>query len=283
MAVRRSLVCLWVVLVTATLPLEAHAQFRSLAESMFRGENEEGSAEEIETDRDSFTPSTRVVGAGRVVFEAAHSFIDNRGVSDTHSFPEILTRVGLSDDIEFRFGWNYEIGGASSPVSGNVPDSLEEEGALERSSKIYYGAKFFLTEQSQWMPESSVILQGFTPTSGESNDSSIVATYVVGWRGEQCVWDTAIRFSTGSLEEDDFNVWAPSTVLKFPVAERWKGHVEYFGLMSDGRATESSQHFFSPGAHYLINEDVEMGFRVGWGLNTESPNFFSNVGLGLRY
>ena len=33
---------------------------------------------------------------------------------------------------------------------------------------------------------------------------------------------------------------------------------------------------FSPGVHYLITRDLEIGVRVGWGLNRQSPNFFSN-------
>jgi hypothetical protein len=83
--------------------------------------------------------------------------------------------------------------------------------------------------------------------------------------------------------EDGFNVWSPSAVLKVPVGERWKAHVEYFGILSDGRADETVQHFFSPGAHYLITPDLEIGLRVGWGLNDETPSFFSNAGLGWRY
>jgi hypothetical protein len=135
-----------------------------------------------------------------------------------------------------------------------------------------------------WVPASTVILQGFTPTSGEANDTQMSATYVFGWSSSGgAVWDTAIRYSTGSFEEDDFNVWAPSTVLKVPVGERWKVHAEYFGIFSNGRADESVQQFFSPGAHYLITPNFEIGVRVGWGLNDEAPNFFSNAGLGWRY
>src|SRR3974390_1471048 len=35
--------------------------------------------DEIETDRDSFTPATSVVGASRTVVESSWSFIDHRG------------------------------------------------------------------------------------------------------------------------------------------------------------------------------------------------------------
>ena len=40
---------------------------------------------------------------------------------------------------------------------------------------------------------------------------------------------------------------------------------------------------FSPGDHYLITENLEIGVRVGWGLNEQSARFFSNAGLGWRF
>jgi hypothetical protein len=65
---------------------------------------------EIETDRDSFTPATSVVGRKRLVVESAYSFIDNRGVPETHSLPEIVARYGIADNVELRLGVNYEVG-----------------------------------------------------------------------------------------------------------------------------------------------------------------------------
>lgn len=239
---------------------------------------------EIETDRDSFTPSTSTVGCGQTVFEGAYTFIDNREVPETHSFPEFLVRYGILANVELRFGWNYEIGGAGSPVSGNVPSDLSEDAELEEESRALYGAKFDLTEQCSWVPGSSLIVQGFTPTSGEATDSQVSVTHVFGWKlPNERVLDFGNRFSTSSLDHDDFNVWSPSSVLKMPVGERWRAHVEYFGVFTDGREAETVQHFVSPGAHYLITPDREVGARFGWGLNEQSPNFFINVGLGLRF
>jgi hypothetical protein len=251
-------------------------------ESLGEGEPEE--EDEIETDRDSFTPATTLAGCGRVIVEAAHTFVDNRTVPETHSFPELLVRYGASDWLELRIGWNYEVGGAGSPVSGNVPDDFEEGDELEREHRLLYGVKAWMTEQEGWRPESVVILQGFTPTGGEATDTQLAASYVFGWAlPNRWVWDSAIRYSTGSLEEDRFDVWAPSTVLKIPVGERWKVHAEYFGVFTSNRADETVQQFASPGAHYLVTSNLEIGVRVGWGLNDEAPNFFSNAGLGWRY
>jgi hypothetical protein len=254
-------------------PLEFGAEF-----------GEELEPDEIETDRDSFTPATTITACGRLIVEAAHSFIDNRAVPETHSYPELLVRYGAYDWLELRIGSNYEVGGAGSPVSGNVPSDFGEEDGLEHGHRLLYGFKAWMSEQDAWRPESAVILQGFTPTSGEATDTEASATYVFGWTlPNRWVWDSALRYSTASLEEDSFDVWAPSTVLKVPLGERFKAHVEYFGVFTDHRADETVQHFVSPGVHYLVNEDLEIGVRVGWGLNDEAPRFFSNVGLGYRY
>jgi hypothetical protein len=240
--------------------------------------------DEIETDRDSFTPATTTAGDQRWIVEAAHSFSDNRSVPETHSYPELLVRRGVGDWLELRIGWNYEIGGAGSPISGNVPSDLGEDAEIDEESRSFYGVKAVLTDQCGWRPASTVIVQGLTPTSGETTETQMSATYIFGWTGENgVVWDSAIRFSTSSLEEDNFHLWAPSTVVKVPIGERWKAHAEYFGIFSDGREDESTQHFFSPGAHYLVTPNLEIGCRVGWGLNGQAPNFFSNAGIGWRY
>ncbi len=239
---------------------------------------------EIQTDRDSFTPATSIAGQGSWIFESAYSFIDNRNVPETHSFPELLLRLGISDIAELRFGWNYEIGGAANPVSGNVPSDIEGSEGLEEEARLLYGTKIQLTDQRGWKPQSAFILQGFTPTMGEATATDLSATYVTGWTlPSECILDFGLRYGMTSFEGDHFNTWSPSTVIKVPVGERWKFHAEYFGIFSDGRENESAQHFFSPGGHYLINKNFELGTRVGWGLNDQTPNFFTNVGLGIQF
>ena len=68
-------------------------------------------------------------------------------------------------------------------------------------------------------------------------------------------------------------------MLKRPIGERIETHIEYFGIFSDGREIATVRHFVSPGVHYLLTPDLEVGIRSGWGLNEQSANFFSNVGF----
>lgn len=241
--------------------------------------------EPIETDRDSFTPATSTVSRRRVIVESAYSFIDERVVKDTHSYPEFVARIGLTDWFEMRIGASYEVGGAGDSVSGGGGGPIiGTPGVLESESQVLYGFKVATSRQLGWMPRSAVILQGFTPLSGPEAASSFLAGYVWGWRlPNGWEWDSAIRLLTDEFEADRHNVWAPSTVLKIPVADRWNAHAEYFGEMSSHLAEPRREHYFSPGVHYLVTPNLEVGVRVGWGLNPEASNFFSNVGFGWRF
>jgi hypothetical protein len=246
---------------------------------------QEVAADHIETDRDSFTPATVTAGAGRLIVESGYSFIDNRNVPETHSFPELIARYGVNDWFELRIGSNYEVGGASNSISGGGGGDDDFASAeIETEAKVIYGLKAALSDQDGWMPRSVVIAQAATPTSGVETATHFVGTYAWGWElDENWLWDSAIRYGDGKAADDAFDRWAPSTVLKCNVAEQWNAHLEYFGVFTDGRGDELNQSYVSPGLHYLVTSDIEVGVRVGWGLGGDAANFFSNVGVGLRY
>lgn len=241
-------------------------------------------AEHLETDRDSFTPSTTTVAPGRWIFESSYSFVDNRNTPERHSFPELILRRGLSERFELQLGTNYEVGGEGSSVSGGTDGGAEGAGEITEETIFLYGLKTKLSEHHGFRPQSSVIVQGRTPVSGPGTHTILTAGYVFGWElPEEWTLDSGIRMSDNEEEGDSFNTWAPSVVLRKQFAERWNVHGEYFGLFSDGLTESFSHQFFSPGIHYLISPDVEVGCRVGWGLNEQSANFFSNIGIGWRY
>jgi hypothetical protein len=129
-----------------------------------------------------------------------------------------------------------------------------------------------------------LILEAFTPTGGEVTATQFATTYAMGWELPRH-WrlDTAMRYVLESEKGDHFNVWAPSVVLRMPLGKSWNVHVEYFGLYSQDRAEDFARHYFSPGAHYLVTPDLEIGARVGWGLNEQAARFFCNAGLGWRF
>ncbi len=265
------------------LPAEVRASYQEAAESEFGSESEEGEEEdEIETDRDSFTPATTLVGAGRSMLESSYSIIDNRASLDRHSFPELLLRVGLTDWFELRLGANVEIGGGGT-VSGSELGGDEEGTGSKTETNVLYGFKAALTDQIGWVPRSALIVQANTPTSGPDTATQLVTGYVAGWTlPNGWIWDYSVRYVAANEEHDHFNQWAPSTVLKIPFYEKWNTHIEYFGIFSDNKADNVNPQYFSPGVHYLISPNCEVGVRTGWGINRDAANFFANVGIGWR-
>jgi hypothetical protein len=248
------------------------------------GEPADPFEDRIETDRDSFTPSTKTTGVGRFILESSFSFEDNRHTPETYSFPELLVRYGLTERIELRLGWNYEVGGNGSAVSGDEGGQDIFGSGIHSDARMLYGIKIQTSKQEKWLPESCVILQGFTPTAGENTATQLLADYVFGWELPR-KWrlDASLRYGTESEGGDRFEVWAPSVVLRVPLGERINVHAEYFGLFSQQKEDEFCRQFFSPGVHYLVTPNVEVGVRVGWGLNDQSSRFFSNVGFGWRF
>jgi hypothetical protein len=237
--------------------------------------------EELETDRDSFTFAPTTAGRDLSILESSYSFIDNRTGPEAHSVPETLLRRGVGDRLELRLGFNYEAGGPGT-VSGSEVGGQDIE--TEDESRVLYGVKVETSEQDGWLPRSAAVVQGYTPTYGPSTVSTVVVGESLGWRfANGWEWTSAMRYGTGFDKGDAFNQWAPSTVVKAPVGERWNVHVEYFGILSTGKEEPVDAQFASFGGHVLVTEDFELGLRVGWGLTDSSPNFFTNLGIGVRY
>lgn len=254
-----------------------------LREAEERGEAE-GDEDEIETDRDSFTPATTSVARGRTIFESAYTFIDNRRTFDTHSYPEFLARLGVSDRLEARLGWNAEVGGEGNTVSSEGGEEDFESPRIVRESQVSYGLKYVVQRQAGWLPDLAVITTGQTPTSGPETATTFVGTVVTGWTlANRSKVDAAIRYSADVVEHDHHNLWAPSIVWKLPVWSRANVHAEYFGIFTTGRRDNTNAQYLSPGIHFLVTPDLEVGVRGGWGLNDDSARFFVNTGLGLRF
>jgi hypothetical protein len=238
--------------------------------------------EPLETDRDSFTPATTLAGPGLNIVESSYSFIENASRRDGHSLPELLLRRGITPWLEMRLGYNWESGGTSNPISGEEFD--EENFSSEPESRVIYGGKLQTTVPDGWIPRSALIVEATTPVDRPATDTNISASQVFGWvLPNRWVWDSSFRFSSSSDEYESFTLWAGSSVIKIPLDERWNAHLEGFGTFSDDKDRAMCRYYFSPGLHATLNPNLEVGVRVGWGLNQQSADFFANVGLGVRF
>lgn len=236
---------------------------------------------ELNTDRDAFTPATTTVDVGTMLTEASYVWIDNPGAPPTNSFPELLVRVGASERLEWRLGFNYEQGSGGAVVSAvEVGEAvLNAEAGSEAS--VLYGCKLLLAEGDGWIPRSVAIFEGFTPVAGEVWGTEPAATYAFGWElPEQWRFDAAARYTYADSEEGRFDRWSPSVVLRMPLAERIEVHAEWFGTWSQGLINDSGQQYVGPGGHFMLLPGLEIGCRMGWGLTRDAAGYYFDTGIG---
>ena len=240
--------------------------------------------QELDTDRDAFTPATTTAKAGTVLTEASYVWIDNRGMPATNSYPELLVRIGASERFEWRLGYNYELNPGGSVVAAVEVGEQPKEEAGGEEANLLYGFKLRVTDQAGWIPRSVATVEAFTPVVGDLQGTEPTATYAFGWElPAEWRFDTAIRYSYAESEEGWFNRWMPSAVLRIQVSERLEVHAEWFGSWTEGLADNTLQPFAGPGTHFMLTPTFEIGCRMGWGLTRDAAGYFVDTGVGWRF
>jgi len=240
--------------------------------------------EELNTDRDAFTPATTTAKAGNVLTEASYVWIDNRGLPATNSYPELLVRIGVHERFEWRFGFNYEQNSGGSVVAAVEVGEPPRGGTGSEEANLLYGVKVRVTDQAGWLPRSAAIVEAFTPVYGDIWGTEPSATYAFGWAlPAEWQFDTAIRYARAESEEGWFDRWMPSTVLRIPVTERLEVHAEWFGSWTQGLAEDTLQPFAGPGTHFMLTPTFEIGCRTGWGLTRDAAGYFVDTGVGWLF
>ena len=249
--------------------------------------------ERMETDRHDFTQSPKTVGRGVAQIEAGYTYFykdQNEEIEQSHTTPELMLRLGLTEDIEFRIRWNY--------VWQTVDLAEQEENEVfEGAEDLQWSFKLALTDQDGFLPESALKLASTAPTGGSDWTTEHVEfgfIYIYDWQIAEG-WNLA--GSTGMLTQglDDFGmlpdepaddrflVWIQSVALGFEVSERNTMYVEWFGEFSNGLAEEFTLSIFNIGIDHYFTDDFLVDLRVGMGLTDDSDDLFAGVGGGFRF
>jgi hypothetical protein len=169
-----------------------------------------------------------------------------------------------------------------------LPDAGDIAGffGANAEQQMLYGLKAVVTEQSGWIPGSALLVQGHTPTGGPELATQLRTGYVLGWTlPNRWDFDAALRFGTDKDHEGGYRLWAPSAVLKIPLTptKSWFTHLEYFGVMTQGKENDTNLHFVDVGLHHLFTPNIEAGAIVAFGPHPGGMNLVTNVGIGMRF
>lgn len=100
------------------------------------------------------------------------------------------------------------------------------------------------------------------------------------WRGVTIGGNGNLAFPVD--EGDHFAQGQGSVYLSFPWMDRLSGFVEYFVIGSGGSASSAAQ-YVDAGVAYLLDDRVQVDFRVGAGLNSAADNWFIGTGVSFLF
>ncbi len=254
------------------------------------GQQRDPFEERIETERHDFTQSAVTVGRGVMQIEGGYTYFykdEGDAIESAHTLPEMLFRVGLTEDIEFRIRWNY------AWIFSN------EEEPRTGSEDLRYGLKLQISRQPEAgiIPTSALELRGTAPTGGKvftTESIELNFDYIYQW---QLAEGLTFAGSTGmgsngfgefgllpdEPTEENFISVTQSAVLGLELSEANTLYAEWFGIFSDGLEDEFSTSIFNIGVDHYVSDNFVLDIRFGVGLTSDSDDFFTGIGGGYRF
>ncbi len=209
---------------------------------------------------------------------------DDDEIEQTHTGPESMLRLGLTEDIEFRLRWNY---------AWRFIDEADNEDSAQDMIMTF---KLGMTAEDHLIPESALEIRGTAPTGGAAWSTTRVEfglDYIYAWKLAEG-WELygSSGFATSGLDDfsllpeepdtDHFIVWSQSAALGVELTERTTLYVEWFGLFSYALEDDFGIGVGNLGVDYYVTDDFVVDFRIGIGLTGEADDFFSGIGGGFR-
>ncbi len=231
---------------------------------------------EMATDRPDFTEGTQIIDAGHFQIESGYTYYYDANTdgqsSELHVLPEFLLRIGIMEDIEFRF---------------NMPGYIFEEQNKNGLSDFSSGYKHSLFEQGDVLPEISYIAELGLPTGSDNQGTDgLEPALKILWAyqlNEHYSIAGNINFASRHGQDERFIESAASLSSAYAINEKLGVYSEYFGIYPEGGTkNEFDQHYLNGGFTYGLNDNLQLDIRSGFGLNSSAADFFSGIGLSYR-
>ncbi|MCH8147370.1 MAG: transporter [Planctomycetes bacterium] len=246
--------------------------------------------EPLITDRPDFTESTDAVPAGHLQFELGYTFTYDREGKDrvrSHTAPEILLRIGAMENFEIRIGWEgYSWSDNQFEGETRGGRRVTRDDWSQGAHDLSLGIKYKFLEQDGWVPHFGVIAAMTVPSGSAGVSSGDVDPEVVLLWAYDVTDNFAVAGNVGfGMPNDDgdrFFQTSASLSGAFSLTEKLGAYIEYYGFYP---STEDSDcaHFLNGGLTYLINNNFQIDWRIGAGLNEEADDFYTGVGFAWRF
>jgi len=239
---------------------------------------------DLVTDRPDQTESSETVPPGYVQFEFGwtHAEDDEGADVTSDSFPETLIRVGVVENLEFRFGFSGYIWEDMDPPGG-PSDSEHGAGDLEIGLKWRLWNEMGLRPQTALLAGTSVPT-GEAPFSSERFDPSIrlacshTLTETLGLG-----YNLAGNWTTEEDARGDRDTKASlayTIVLGIALSEQLGTFIEFFGEVPTDEGNPANS--LDGGFTYLIADNLQVDVLGGVGISEDAEDWFLGAGLVWR-
>lgn len=247
----------------------------------------------IATDRPGYSDTASLVPRGHVQLETGYFnyTYDQEHHSETQNFttPNTSLRIGLLDDFELRVKWGgystTETKEPSTTKAGRpITDHQHEDGATDMS--VGFKSPILKHTDDNHLPNISIVPSMSLPTGTDNKTSGDVdPTFEAAWNYP--VTDKLTIYGVGtvaSISDSDgrFCQSSASAAVSYALTDKLSFFFEYFGIYPNSPHSDC-QHNINGGPVILITDNIQLDFGIGMGLNEESPDFFTNVGISIRF
>ena len=257
----------------------------------------------INTDRMDFTDASYSAGKGVTIIESGYTFTRNNDPSlhvNRRTLPEVLTRIGITDEFELRMKWiGYVMTEVTDQTSG-LRDSYFG------GSDLQLGFKYELLQQDDWRPMVTFLGESFVPTGTGGVSANALqprANVVLGWGFRRWLYlkmSTGVDFlrttdvtqvingippqgPIGIHGVDNNATWHQSASLLYQATKRVGGFFEWYSFFSNNSADNRAQHYLDTGFYIYVTPNVQLDVRVGERVSDRVDGLFSGAGFSVRF
>lgn len=236
----------------------------------------EVNTEPLITDRPDATEASSVVGKGILQIETGglyESYEENNIKTENYIYNTTLVRYGISDNFEFRLGWDFAEG--ITKVNGTKTNNV-----TSGFSPLLLGMKVAIAEEKNGWPEVALIGHVF-PLFIASTDFRPETTGV-DFRfslSHTLSEKSSIGYNIGAEWGNDSPEAAAIYTLAYgySITDKFGFYIELYG---DFPEDNSANHYWDGGFTYLASNDLQFDAYVGTSI-TKGQDIL--LGLGLSY
>lgn len=224
----------------------------------------------IQTDRPDQTECPFITPRHYFQLENGFSYEKNNDNSELIVAPTILTRLGINNYFELRLITKYVI-------------SKENANSFSGINPVLIGFKTRLLEEKGIIPTTSLIAHIGFPKMASTEYRANYYYPEFRFTMQHTISDKqSLSYNLGA-EWDGINskpTFIYTLTTGYSLTEKIGSYIEFYGFVPQiGKA----DHRFDLGFTYLFNPNHQLDVSGGFGLSTNSPEYYFALGYSLRF